>query len=238
MALCERLAEYKESDTTCEGFFCFDDAHLEPRPAVLIAHAWGGRDSFVEDKARRLAGAGYAAFALDLYGKGRRGRSKEACSALMSPLMNDRELLERRMRAALDTLCAESVVDAGRVAAMGYCFGGLCVLDLARSGAGLRGVASFHGLLKPPARTGRPIRGAVLAMHGHDDPMVPPEEVLAFEHEMTEAGADWQVHVYGNTLHAFTNPEADDPDFGTVYDRKADLRSWRTLMNFLEEVLS
>ena len=122
---------------------------------------------------------------------------------------------------------------------MGFCFGGLCVLDLARTGAELKGVISFHGLFMPPGNIqGKRIKAKVLALHGHDDSMVPVDSVLALQEELTEAGADWQVHSYGNTVHAFTNPQANDPNFGTVFNASADRRSWQTMQNFLDEILN
>ena len=131
----------------------------------------------------------------------------------------------------------QSVVDEARTAAMGFCFGGLCVLDLARIGTDIRGVISFHGLFIPPGNTdGTKIKARVLALHGNDDPMAPPESVLALEKELTQAGADWQIHVYGNAMHSFTNPDANNPQMGTVYNENADKRSWVTLKNFLEEI--
>lgn len=233
-----KTLDYFDGDTRLQGYLAYDDAHTGPLPAVLVAHTWAGRNDFVLDKANQLAALGYAGFALDLYGDAKVGEGAEACSALMMPFMEDRALLQRRMLAALAAVRGLPEVDAGRVAAMGFCFGGLCVLDLARTGADLRGVASFHGLLKPPGNTtGRPIAAKVLVMHGHDDPMVPVADVVALEEELTQAGADWQVHVYGHTLHAFTNPQANDPDFGTVYNAAADRRSWQSLVNFLAEVL-
>ncbi len=148
-------------------------------------------------------------------------------------------LLQGRLHAALAAARADAAVDGERVAAMGFCFGGLCVLDLARSGADVRGVVSFHGLLRKPGNTDdRRIAAKVLVLHGHDDPMVLPADVLAFEQEMTAAGADWQVHAYGHTLHAFTNPEANDPSSGLKFNANANRRSWRSLVNFLEEVLA
>lgn len=237
MTIREQLIEYRDGDALLEGFFCHDDSLPAPHPAVLIHHAWAGRDAFVERKARRLAWHGYAAFALDVYGKGKRGDTTEQCSALMTPFMQDRALLARRVTAALDTVRGLPQIDPKRIAAIGFCFGGLCALDLARSGADLRGVASFHGLLKPNGLPANRIRARVLMMHGYDDPMAPPEEVLAIARELTAAGADWQLHAYGNTQHAFTNPQAHDSTLGLHYNEAADRRSWHTLMQFLEEVL-
>jgi dienelactone hydrolase len=234
----DRLIEYDHQGVKLEGMLAYDDTWQAPRPAVLISHAWGGRGEFECEKARNLVELGYAGFALDLYGKGVLGSSREENASLMQPLLKDRALLQGRMQAALDACRSQKEVDSGRVAALGFCFGGLCVLDLARSGADVRGVVSFHGLFSPPGNTaGRRIAARVLALHGNDDPMVPPEQVLGLAKELTAAGADWQIHVYGNTMHAFTNPEANDPGFGTVYNADADRRSWQTLTNFLEEVL-
>ena len=237
MAIREQLLEYHEGQVLLEGFFCHDDSRPGPQPAVLISHAWGGRDEFVERKARRLAWHGYAAMALDMFGKGKRGETTEQCQALITPLVQDRKLLARRITAGLETLRAQPQVDARRVAAMGFCFGGMCVLDLARSGADVRGVVSFHGLLKPSGLPAASVRAKVLILHGYDDPMAPPEDVLAIAKELTAAGADWQLHAYGNTLHAFTHPQAQAPADGMQYNEAADRRSWHSLMQFLEEVL-
>ena len=238
MALREQLIEYRDGDTVLEGFSCYEDSFTTPLPAVLISHAWGGRDGFVERKARRLAWHGYATFALDMYGKGKRGHNVEENQALMTPFVQDRALLARRIGAALTAVKGLEQVDARRVAAMGFCFGGLCVLDLARSGADVRGVVSFHGILKPNGlpRPGK-IGARVLMLHGYDDPLAPPDDVLAVTKEFTDAGADWQLHAYGHTVHSFTNPEANNPAHGMVYNETADRRSWHTLIQFLEETL-
>ena len=231
--------EYYDGETCLEGFFAVEEVPSAPLPTVMISHAWRGRDDFVCNKARTLAELGYAAFALDLYGKGVLGKSLEENARLMQPFMDDRSLLQRRMTLALDTLRGLEQVDAERIAAIGFCFGGLCVLDLARTGADLCGAVSFHGLLTPPGNTrGNRIEAKVLMLHGHDDPLVPEKDVLAVQQEMSEAGADWQFHSYGHTMHAFTNPIANDPDFGTVYHPVADRRSWQSMRNFLEEVLA
>jgi len=238
MAIRERLIEYRDGSTLLEGFFCHDDSRPGPLPGLLIAHEWAGRGEFVERKARRLAWHGFATFALDMFGKGKRGATKAECSALMTPFVQDRALLARRVTAAFTAVKELPEVDAGRVAAMGFCFGGMCVLDLARSGADVRGVAALHGLLKPTglASQGK-IRAKVLVLHGYDDPMGPPEDVLAIANELTAAGADWQLHAYGNTLHSFTNPQATDRANGMVYDEAADRRSWHAVLQFLDEVL-
>lgn len=237
MTILSNTVSYMDGDVVLEAFFAYDDAVSGRRPAVLINHAWGGRDDFVADKAKKLADLGYLGFALDMYGKGVRGSAPEENARLMQPFMEDRRLLQRRMEAALAAVKMMPWVDDGRIAAIGFCFGGLCVLDLARSGSDVKGVVSFHGLLGAPEHTqNNRIKAKVLALHGHDDPMVPVEQVIAFEQEMTRAGADWQLHAYGNTMHAFTNPLANDPGFGTVYQKDADRRSWQSMKNFLEEI--
>jgi dienelactone hydrolase len=233
----EQYIEYRDGETLLEGFFCFDESMPGPRPTVLICHTAGGRDEFVERKARRLAWQGYACFALDNYGKGVRGGSFEENQRLMAPFMQDRRRLLTRLRAGLSTATSLPIVDSRRIAVMGFCFGGLCALDLARADADIRGAVSFHGLLKPSGFTEPKIRAKVLMMHGYDDPLAPPEDVLAVAQEFTAAGADWQLHTYGHTVHAFTNPKAQNRDGGLQYDEAADRRSWHTLEEFLGEVL-
>jgi len=233
----EQYIEYRDGETLLEGFLCYDEAQPVPRPTVLICHAYGGRDEFVERKARRLAYQGYACFALDNYGKGVRGNTPEESSALMAPFMKDRRMLLKRLESGLAAAQALPIVDARRIAVMGFCFGGLCALDLARGDADIRGAVSFHALLKPSGFTEPKVRARVLMMHGFDDPLAPPEEMLAVAREFTTAGADWQLHAYGHTVHAFTNPQAHNRDGGLQYDEAADRRSWHTLEEFLGEVL-
>lgn len=233
----EQYIEYRDGETLLEGFLCYDEGLPGPRPAVLICHYAGGRDEFVERKARRLAWQGYACFALDNYGKGVRGKSPDENKSLMAPFMNDRRMLLARLRAGLATARAMPIIDARRIAVMGFCFGGLCALDLARADEDIRGAVSFHGLLKPSGFTEPRVRAKVLMMHGYDDPLAPPDDVLAVAREFTTAGADWQLHAYGNTVHAFTNPSAHNRAGGLQYDEAADRRSWHTLEEFLGEVL-
>ena len=237
MGLQHRVIEYSDGDTVFEGRLAWNDDSGAPRPGILVAHAWGGRSANEDRKADELAELGFTALALDLYGKGKRGSGPDENAALMQPLLDDRALLQRRMSVALDTLRAQPEAEAGSIAAIGFCFGGLCVLDLARTGADIAGVVSFHGLFAPPGNTaGNTIKARVLALHGWDDPMATPDSVLALAQELSAMGADWQLHAYGNTMHAFTNPAAADPDMGTVYDAAADRRSWQAMANFLDEL--
>jgi len=206
---------------------------------VLVAHAWGGRSAFEEGKARGLAEQGYVGFALDVYGKGVRGSNSDENAALMQPFMEDRTLLLARLQAALEAMRGQDEVDAKQCAGIGFCFGGLCMLDLARAGTDIAGVVSVHGLFIPPpnVRT-KAVAAKVLCLHGYDDPMATPEALLELASEFSEADADWQVHAYGGTVHAFTNPAANDPAFGTVYSPRADARAARSISNFLEELFA
>ncbi len=237
MALQHRIIDYRDGEAVLEGRLVWDDAFPGPRPGVLVAHAWAGRSEYEDGKADRLAQLGYVALALDLYGKGVRGTTPEENAALMQPFLDDRAMLQNRLLVSLQTLRDQPEVDAANVAAIGFCFGGLCVLDIARTGEDLAGVVSFHGLFPAPGNTaGNTVQARVLALHGWDDPMAPPEAVTELAAEMSSLGADWQLHAYGKTMHAFTNPAANDPDMGTVYNETADRRSWQAMTNFLDEL--
>jgi dienelactone hydrolase len=232
--------DYQDGDTALEGYLAWDETVSVPRPLVLVAHDWSGRREFACGAAERMVELGWCGFAVDLYGKGVFGRDGDTAgnSALMSPFASDRALLRRRMHAALTAARQLPHVDSERVAAIGYCFGGMAVLELARSGADIEGVVSIHGLLGAGDVGNERIRAKVLCLHGHDDPMGPPAQVLAFEQEMTAAAADWQVHVYGGTRHAFTNPAAHDHVLGTVYNDAANARAQRAIADFLQEVFA
>ena len=239
MSIQTRIVHYSHNGIDFEALMAWDDALTQPAPAVAIAHAWAGRGPLESAKAEALAELGYVGFALDVYGGGKRGSSIKENSALMKPLMENRSLLQARLGAGIEALQSQPEVDAQRCAAMGFCFGGLCALDLARIGAPLQGVISFHGLFAAPGNTSATrITAKVLVLHGYDDPMVPPAQILELAEELKSAGADWQLHAYGNTMHAFTNPSANDPDFGTVYNPVADLRSWQTAVNFFAELFA
>ncbi len=237
MSVTTRLLDYDDGQTTFEGMLAWDDAFESPRPGVLVAHTVRGRTPFEEGKARDLARLGYSAFALDVYGKSALGGDDASNRAHMDALKEDRPALQQRMLLSLQTMKNQPEVDSSRVAALGFCFGGLSVLDLARTGEDLAGVISFHGLFEAPGNTaGNTIKAKVLALHGWDDPLARPDRVSALADEMTAMGADWQLHAYGNTMHAFTNPAANDSERGTVFNAAADRRSWTAMRNFLQEL--
>ena len=237
MSIQTRLVNYESGSNTFEGLLAWDDASDAPRPGVLVAHTIAGRSQHEEQRAVRLAELGYAGFAIDVYGKGTRTTDFDRNRGMMDALRNDRSELQARLLASLECLRRQDVVDAGRVAAIGFCFGGLSVLDIARTGADVAGVVSLHGIFVPPGNTaGNRIRARVLALHGWEDPLATPEQVLGLASEMTSMGADWQIHAYGNTTHAFTNPAADDWESGKKYSADADRRSWTATRNFLAEV--
>lgn len=219
-----------------EGLMVADTGQTGPRPVVLVFHTIRGRTEFEEAKAQDLAHMGYIGFAVDLYGGGKTARSPEECRALMDHLNADRPLLLERIRAALD--CARGLpgADTQQVAAIGFCFGGKCVLDLARSGADVAAVASFHGLYDPPGtHPATPIASRVLVLHGWDDPLAPPESVLALGQELTRKGAHWELIAYGHTGHAFTNPQANHPDKGLLFNPVASERAWARMLGFFED---
>jgi dienelactone hydrolase len=230
---------YLCGDVPCVGFVAYDETQKLPKPAVLIVHDWSGRNQHAEEKARQLASRGYVGFAVDVYGEKALGETNEEKGALATPFFDNREMISRRMNAALKTVADMPEVDAQKIAAIGYCFGGMCVLDLARSGAFVKGVVSFHGLLDaPPQKKAVKIKPSVLVLHGYDDPMVRPSALANFAIEMNEAQVDWQLMSYGNTLHSFTNRQANDKAFGTMYSEKADRRSWALACSFLDDVLA
>ena len=237
MTVRTRLIDYRDGDHVFEGMLAWEDDAAAPLPGVLVAHTIRGRSDFEESKAIMLAELGYVGFAIDVYGKDAIGSDIEECRGMMDALRGERPVLQQRLLLALQAMRDQPEVDAARVAGIGYCFGGLCVLDIARTGEPVAGVVSFHGLFDPPGNTvGNSVRARVLALHGWDDPLAKPDQAVALGEELSLMGADWQLHCYGNVRHAFTNPAADASTGVTVYNSLADARSWAAARYFLSEL--
>jgi len=231
---------YRDDAVNCRGFVAYDDTACGKRPGVLVFHEGLGLGEHIIERARRIAKLGYVALAADMFGERRQARDLEDMRELVGDLRNDPMKLRARARAALATLALLPQVDAERLCAIGFCFGGSVVLELARDGADLKAVASFHGVLasKAPALPGK-VKASVLVLTGANDPLAPPDHVAALENEMRAAAVrDWQIITYGNTSHAFTNPAADGSFLsGTLYNEQSDRRSWAAMISVLEEVL-
>ncbi|KTC64494.1 dienelactone hydrolase family protein (plasmid) [Legionella adelaidensis] len=231
--------QYTDGETNFHGFLAFDNKENNPRPCILIAHDWGGRGEDFCQKAVQLAKHGYIGFAIDMYGEAKTTELKIERRALYNSVVSDRKKLANRILAAFEAAKNHPKVIVTKIAAIGYCFGGLCVLDLARTGADVTGVVSFHGpLLAPENGACTKVSAKILVLHGYDDPLVPPQQIQAFAKEMTHRKVDWQIHMYGLTQHSFTNPKANDDEMGLHYNEKADKRSWQSTLDFLKEVLA
>jgi dienelactone hydrolase len=235
-ALKTRVIEYKHGDVGLKGYLADNEAFTRKRPGVLVVHCFRGLRDFVKGRAEELAKLGYIAFAIDMYGM--IPKDDEEAFATAGIYKNNRPLMRSRANAGLEVLKKHELTDAKRIAAIGYCFGGGVVLELARSGADMVGVVGFHATLNTPTPAdARNIKGKVLALHGADDPVVPTDEVLAFQDEMRKAKVDWQMVFYGGAVHAFTMPESGtDPSKRVAYDEKADKRSWEVMKSFFGEI--
>jgi dienelactone hydrolase len=233
--------DYRADEVNLRGYLVDGESGGGRRPGVLVFHEGLGLGDFALTRARRLAELGYVALAADMFGDRRQARNLQQVATLVGGMRNQPEMLRRRGRAALATLAALPQVDANRIAAIGFCFGGTVVLELARGGADLKAVVSFHGVLTTslPAAPGE-VKSSVLVLTGADDPLAPPDQVAAFEEEMRAAKVrDWQVISYGNTLHGFTNPAADGSMLrSALYSEQADRRSWASMRNLLDEVFA
>ena len=232
------MVEYSQGKTALEGFLAWDDAIPGARPGVLVVHQWMGLGQYERSRAEQLAKLGYVAFCADIYGKGVRPSSPQEAGKVSSIYKKDRALTRARVEAALAQLRADPLVDVKRIATIGYCFGGMVALELARSGASLAGVVVFHGDLSNPTPTDdENIKCKVLALQGGDDPFVTQRDVEAFENHMRAAGVNWQVNQYGGAVHAYTDPLAgNNKSLGVAYNAQADRRSWQAMKDFFAEI--
>jgi dienelactone hydrolase len=232
-----QLVEYKQDDTTLEGYLAYDDSVSGKRPGVLVVHQWLGLTDYEKHRADQLAALGYVAFCADIYGKGAGPKNVQEAGALAGKYKGDRALLRDRVKAGLEVLEKNKLVDPKRIAAIGYCFGGTTVIELARSGADLAGIVSFHGGLDSPTPAdGKNIKCKVLVQAGADDPFQKPEDLTAFESEMRDSKVDWEITFYGNAVHAFTQPDPGFSNPGAKYNEKADKRSWQAMKTFFAEI--
>lgn len=233
--------DYRAGQTSCIGYLAYQEKNNGC--TVLIAPTWQGLNGFAKDQAHYLAEMGYIAFAIDPYGEGKNAMTNEAAAELMLPLFRNRTLLRERVVAAYEKARQFPFADATRIGAIGFCFGGLSVIELLKSGVALKGIVSFHGVLgntflghkAEPAPLITPWQGSLLVLHGIKDPLVPPEDLLKLQNEMTQADIDWQVHIYGSAGHAFTNPEAKDDQNNVCFEPLANARSFQSMRNFFEE---
>lgn len=234
--------EYEVDGRKHIGYLAYDDATTAParRPGVLVVPEWWGMNEYVQSRARQLAELGYVAFVADMYGGGKVTTDAKEAGSLAGALKGNRPELRKRALAALEELRRRPQVDRERVGAIGYCFGGTTVLELARSGADVKGVVSFHGGLDfPEAPTTGSVTARSLVLHGADDPMVPEEQVAKFMNEMLAAGASVQLVAYPGAVHSFTNPAAgSDKSKGVAYNKDADEKSWAAMKEFLSEMLN
>lgn len=231
--------EYSDGKTKFEGYLSLSAQRQKKLPCVMIAHAWDGPNVYFNSLADEMASKGYAAFAIDVYGKGKRGQIDGDNSHLMNPLLQDRGLLRTRLLLALSEIQKHPRVIADKIAILGYCFGGLCALDLARANPkGLVGAISIHGPLTPTPHPSPRIDSSLLVLHGWEDPVAKPESLVSFAQEMTQAQADWQIHCYGHAQHAFTFVGADIPNLGIKYDEKAHHRAEKARDEFLSALLA
>jgi dienelactone hydrolase len=234
------VVEYKDGDTVCEGFLAYDDANDKARPGVLVVQDWTGVGDYVKGRAQQLAEMGYVAFCADIYGKGVRPTDPKDCAAQAGKYKGDRPVLRQRVKAGLAQLVKNPLVDKTKVAAIGYCFGGTTVLELARSGADVGGIVSFHGGLDSPTPAdAKNIKAKVLVCHGADDPFVKPAEVAVFQDEMAKGAVKNKFVAYPGAVHSFTNPQAgNDNSKGAAYNAAADKASWTEMKGFFAEIFA
>lgn len=236
--------EYKCDDLTCHGYFVYNEVARGPQPGILLIHAWKGQDAFIKDKAEAYARLGYVTMAVDLYGDGKTAKTDEEAFQLMLPLFLDRKLLRHRIVSAYQAFIQQKLVNKKFIGSIGYCFGGLTAIELLRSGLDVKTV-SIHGLLgykmnehvATPEQNADSLKGSLLILHGHDDPLVSKEDIQSIQNEFTQADIDWQLHIYSKTKHAFTNPEAKGTSNALEYNAISAERAMKATKNYFDEKL-
>jgi dienelactone hydrolase len=234
-----QTVEYTADGVKMIGYLAYDDATADKRPGVLVVHEWWGLNDYPKSRARQLAQLGYVAFAADIYGDGKTVTTADEAGKLAGAARANLAGTRARAAAALEQLKANPRVDANRTAAIGYCFGGSVVLEMARAGADLRGVVPFHGALATSMPATAKPKAKLLICHGADDPFIPGEQIAAFLDELRKVGADYQFNMYSGAVHAFTNPDAAKAGLnGVAYNAEADTHSWEDMKRFFAEVLA
>jgi len=234
-----RTVEYQSDGMNCKGFMAFDDSESLPGPTVFMVPPFDGVTDFTKDYAKRVAALGYVVFVPDLYGDGQTRDEMDACMALIMPYLENRVLARTRMLEAFEVAKQQPEVDADKMAALGFCSGGMCALELARAGADLKGLVSLHGAFAPTELAAEKIKAKLLFLHGYDDPQVPPDALPALAKELNEQGVDWQFVFFSQTKHSFTDPiaaEIGSPEAGRVYSKRTAERAFQYSKDFFAEI--
>ena len=233
-----KAISYQDGDTALSGLLAWDDAISGKRPGVLVVHEWWGLNDYAKSRAEALAAEGYVAFALDMYGTGKVTDHPGEAGAWSKEITANLDAWVRRAQAGLDVLKSQDSVEADRLAAIGYCFGGSTVMQMAYADAPVQAVVSFHGSLPPPPESVTAVKPRVLVAHGRDDDFIPPQRVIAFQQGLDRVEADWEMTIYAKTRHGFTNPEAGSYGIDNLaYNETADRRSWAATLRLFEEAL-
>ncbi|NEP85161.1 MAG: dienelactone hydrolase family protein [Okeania sp. SIO3B3] len=235
----KEMISYKDGDVELEGYLVYNENLDGKLPGVIVAHAWMGLDDYAKKRADQLAEMGYIAFALDIYGKGVKAKDHKEAAKLMGIYASDRKLLRSRAKAGFDVISNHKKCDYDKIAAMGYCFGGITVLEMGRSGLDVKGIVTFHGFFSNPnPYSAKNIKGKVLVFHGDKDPFLKPDELGNFEKEMKAANAKFEIIRFKDAVHAFTVKKAgNDPSNGAAYNENADKISWEKTTDFFNEIL-
>jgi len=235
-AIKTQTVEYQAGNVRCQGFLAFDDAIQGKRPGILVCPEWWGLNDYAKHRAQMLAQLGYVAFAADLFGKGKTTENPQEAGQLAGALKSNRQVLRQRANAAIEQLRNNPNVDPSKLGAIGYCFGGTTAIELARSGADVKAIVTFHaGLDSPNPADGKNIKASILVCHGGNDTFTSEKDLDAFEDEMRQNHVDWQMNVYGGAVHSFTNPGADKHGIpGIAYNKTADVRSWEAMQLFFD----